>query len=69
VVSGLFPPFTLLALAAAPLALRVYNGIRANYGSPYALMGVMAANVSLHLFVGLGLLAGYVLAILVAALS
>jgi 1,4-dihydroxy-2-naphthoate octaprenyltransferase len=31
VVAGLFPPFTLLALAAAPLAVRVYNGIRANY--------------------------------------
>ncbi len=69
VVTGLFPPFTLLALAAAPLAVRVYNGIRANYSSPYALMGVMATNVSLHLFAGLGLLAGYVIAIVVAALA
>jgi 1,4-dihydroxy-2-naphthoate octaprenyltransferase len=69
VVSGLFPPFTLLALAAAPLAVRVYNGIRAKYESPYALMGVMATNVSLHLYVGLGLLAGYVIAILLVALA
>jgi 1,4-dihydroxy-2-naphthoate octaprenyltransferase len=69
VVVGLFPPFTLLALAAAPLALRVYDGIRANYTSPYALMGVMAINVSLHLFVGVGLLAGYVIAILVGAFA
>ena len=68
VVTGLFPPFTLLALAAAPLALRVYNGIRANYSSPYALMSFMAANVNLHLFVGLGLLGGYVIAILAGAL-
>jgi 1,4-dihydroxy-2-naphthoate polyprenyltransferase len=69
VVAGLFPPFTLLALAAVPLALRVYDGIRANYSSPYALMSFMAANVNLHLFVGLGLLAGYAIAIGVAALA
>ena len=69
VVTGLFPPFTLLALAAAPLALRVYNGIRTNYSSPYALMSFMAVNVNLHLFVGLGLLGGYVIAILVGALA
>jgi 1,4-dihydroxy-2-naphthoate octaprenyltransferase len=69
VLAGLFPPFTLLALAAAPLALRVYRGIRANYSSPYALMGVMAVNVNLHLFVGVGLLTGYVIAIVVAALA
>lgn len=69
VVAGLLPPFTLLALAAVPLALRVYRGIRTNYSSPYALMTFMAANVNLHLFVGLGLLAGYAIAIVVAALA
>jgi 1,4-dihydroxy-2-naphthoate octaprenyltransferase len=68
-LAGLFPPFTLLALAAAPLAVRVYRGIRAFYSNPYALMGVMAVNVNLHLFVGLGLLAGYVVAIVAAALG
>jgi 1,4-dihydroxy-2-naphthoate octaprenyltransferase len=69
VVAGVLPPFTLLALAAAPLALTVYRGIRANYSSPYALMSVMAVNVNLHLFAGLGLLAGYVVAIVVGALA
>jgi hypothetical protein len=59
----------LLALAAAPIALRVYEGIRANYSSPYAVMSVMALNVNLHLLVGVGLLVGYVIAILVGALT
>jgi 1,4-dihydroxy-2-naphthoate octaprenyltransferase len=66
VVGGLLPPFTLLALAALPLAFRVHRGIGANYASPYALMAFMGANVTLHLYVGLGLLAGYVIAILLA---
>ncbi len=68
-LAGLFPPFTLLALAAVPLAFRVYRGIRANYSSPYALMSSMAVNVNLHLFVGLGLLAGYAIAIVATALA
>lgn len=63
VVAGLLPPFTLLALAAAPLVLRVYRGIRQNYTSPYALMAFMGVNVTLHLYVGLLLLAGYAIAI------
>jgi 1,4-dihydroxy-2-naphthoate octaprenyltransferase len=63
VVADLLPPFTLLALAAAPLALRVYRGIREHYTSPYALMACMGINVTLHLYVGLLLLAGYAVAI------
>jgi 1,4-dihydroxy-2-naphthoate polyprenyltransferase len=68
VVVGLLPPFTLLALATAPLALRVYRGIRENYGSPYALMAFMGVNVTLHLYVGLLLLAGYAVAIVLMLL-
>ena len=68
-VGGLLPPFTLLALAAAPLVLRVYRGIRQYYTSPYALMAFMGANVALHLYVGLLLLAGYAVAILTALLT
>ena len=68
VMAGLLPPFTLLALAAAPLVLRVYRGIRQNYSSPYALMAFMGVNVTLHLFVGLLLLAGYAIAIVMTLL-
>ena len=68
VAGGLLPPFTLLALAALPLVFRVYRGIVANYSSPYTLMAFMGVNVSLHLYVGLGLLAGYVIAIVLAML-
>jgi 1,4-dihydroxy-2-naphthoate octaprenyltransferase len=68
VAGGLLPPFTLLALAALPLVLRVYRGIAANYSSPYTLMAFMGVNVNLHLAVGLGLLAGYVIAIVLAML-
>ena len=63
VLVGLLPPFTLLALAVLPIALRVYRGIGQHYNSPYTLMAVMGSNVSLHLYVGLLLLAGYLIAI------
>lgn len=65
VLAGLLPPFTLLALAVVPLAFRIHQGIRQHYNSPYTLMAVMGANVSLHLYVGLLLLAGYLIAIVV----
>ncbi|MEP7040208.1 MAG: prenyltransferase [Chloroflexota bacterium] len=68
VLTGLLAPATLLALAVLPLVFRVYAGIRQHYASPYALMSVMGTNVSLHLFVGLLLLAGYLITIALAAL-
>ena len=68
VVAGLLAPATLLALAVLPLVFRVHAGIRQNYSSPYALMSVMGTNVNLHLRVGLLLLAGYLIAIAMAAL-
>jgi 1,4-dihydroxy-2-naphthoate octaprenyltransferase len=69
VIGGLLPPFTLLSLAVVPLALRVHQGIRQHYNSPYTLMAVMGANVSLHLFAGLLLLVGYAIAIAVRLAS
>jgi 1,4-dihydroxy-2-naphthoate octaprenyltransferase len=69
VMGGLLPVPTLLALVAAPLAWRVYGGMRQFYGQPYALMSVMGTNIKLHLYVGLLLLAGYLVAILARLLS
>ena len=69
VVGGLLPPFTLLSLAVVPLAFRVHQGIRQHYHSPYTLMAVMGANVTLHLYVGLLLLVGYVFAIVVGRMT
>jgi 1,4-dihydroxy-2-naphthoate octaprenyltransferase len=63
VIGGLLPLPTLLALLAAPLAWKVYGGLRRFYLQPYALMSYMGVNVNLHLAVGVLLLAGYLLAI------
>ena len=60
---------TLIALAALPLALRVHDGIRVHYNSPYTLMAVMGQNVNLNLVVGGLLLVGYVVTIVVMALT
>jgi 1,4-dihydroxy-2-naphthoate octaprenyltransferase len=65
---GLLAPASLLAVAAIPLVFRVYRGIGEHYASPYALMSVMATNVSVHLLVGVLLIAGYVVTIIGAAL-
>jgi 1,4-dihydroxy-2-naphthoate octaprenyltransferase len=59
VIGGVLPWPTLLALAAVPLAVQVYTGIQEHYNSPYTLMAVMGVNVKLHLYVGLLMLAGY----------
>ena len=63
VLAAVLPAGTLIALAAMPLALRVYAGIRTHYESPYELMPVMGRNVQLHLATGLLLFVGYLLAI------
>jgi 1,4-dihydroxy-2-naphthoate octaprenyltransferase len=54
---------TVIALATIPLAVRVTRGIRESYENPYALMPSMASNIKLHLYTGLLLLAGYLVAI------
>jgi 1,4-dihydroxy-2-naphthoate octaprenyltransferase len=53
----------LVAQATIPLAVKVVRGIRLNYEDPYALMPTMAANIKLHLYTGLLLFAGYLVAI------
>lgn len=62
-VLGLIPRPCILALATIPLARKVTRGLRTSYDDPYALMPAMAANIQLHLFTGLLLFAGYVVAI------
>jgi 1,4-dihydroxy-2-naphthoate octaprenyltransferase len=59
------PWWTLVALVTVPMARSVYQGICANYDQPYALMPAMQTNIGLHLFTGLLLVAGYVVAALV----
>jgi len=63
VVSGVTPAWTLLALATLPLAWRVWRGLRAHYGEPYALMPTMQSNIVLHLLTGLLLVIGYVISV------
>jgi len=62
-ISGLLPRPTVVALAAFPLAVPVYRALRDSYESPYVLMPAMAKNIQLHVAAGLGLVVGYVMAI------
>lgn len=64
-VSGVMPIWTLLALLAAPLALRVRRGLADHYDEPYSLMPALASNIAVHLVAGLGLVAGYLVHIAV----
>jgi 1,4-dihydroxy-2-naphthoate octaprenyltransferase len=63
-ITGLTPRPTIIALAAAPLALTVYRALRESYDSPYALMPAMGKNIQLHLATGVLLILGYVIAII-----
>ena len=69
VAAGLLPWPTLVALAAVPLVLRVHQGLKVHYDSPYTLMAVMGANVNINLIVGGLLLAAYVATIVAMRLS
>jgi 1,4-dihydroxy-2-naphthoate octaprenyltransferase len=60
VIAGWLPVPALLVLLAAPLAWRVYVGIRASYDQAYALMPVMATNIKVHLVTGVVLFLTYV---------
>jgi len=62
--TGVTPWWTLIALAAAPFALRTIRGLRDHYDEPYALIPAMQANIALHLVTGLLFIAGYVIAVL-----
>jgi 1,4-dihydroxy-2-naphthoate octaprenyltransferase len=63
-VAGLTVRPTIIALAAAPLALPVYRALKESYDSPYALMPAMAKNIQLHLATGVLLILGYVISII-----
>ena len=62
-VSGLLARPTVVALLAAPLSLKVRRGLTDSYDDPYALMPSLGVGVNLHLYTGLLLIAGYVIAI------
>ena len=64
-VGGIIARPTLIALAAFPLALPVYRGLRDHYDSPYELMPRMERNIQLHAAVGFLLIVGYIVAIVV----
>ena len=68
VAGGLLPWPAIIAVAAVPLALRVHQGLKIHYDSPYTLMAVMGANVKLNLVVGGLLLASYLATIAVNVL-
>jgi 1,4-dihydroxy-2-naphthoate octaprenyltransferase len=63
VAVGVMPWPTLLALLSLPLVFQVHRGIEQHYDSPYTLMAFMGTNVKLHLYTGLLLLAGYLVAL------
>jgi 1,4-dihydroxy-2-naphthoate octaprenyltransferase len=63
VAGGLLPIPALLILLAIPIAMRVHSGLDRFYDNPYALMDTMAANIRLHMVVGLLLFVAYLLTI------
>jgi 1,4-dihydroxy-2-naphthoate octaprenyltransferase len=69
VAVGILPVTALVALLAAPLALRVRAGLDPNYDNPYGLMAVMGVNIRLHLYVGLLLLGAYAVVLLAGAVA
>jgi 1,4-dihydroxy-2-naphthoate octaprenyltransferase len=63
-VAGILPRPTIIALATIPMAIKVSRALRRDYEAPYALMfSAMGTNIKLHLFTGLLLFAGYLVAI------
>ena len=69
VAGGILPITALLALLAVPLLLRVRAGLEPNYENPYGLMAVMGANVKVHTWVGLLLIAAYAAVLVAAAIA
>jgi 1,4-dihydroxy-2-naphthoate octaprenyltransferase len=69
VVVGLLPVPALAVLLTIPLARRVRDGLAPNYDNPYGLMAIMGVNIRLHLYVGLLLIAAYVVVLVVGAVS
>jgi 1,4-dihydroxy-2-naphthoate octaprenyltransferase len=65
-ISGLMARPTIIALLTIPMAKKVYWGLKAHYDSPYELMASLGVGVNLHLYTGMLLIAGYVIAIIAA---
>lgn len=62
VALGILPWPTLLGLLTVRLAYQTFEGLRAHYDSPYQLMPYLGKNVKLHLYTGLLLVLGMLLA-------
>jgi len=52
-----------------PLALQVSRGLEPNYDNPYGLMAIMGVNIKVHLYVGLLLIAAYLIVLVSGALA
>ena len=66
-VTGLIARPAIIALVTIPLAVRCVRGLRRDYDDPYALMfSTMGKNIQLHLYTGLLLFVGYLVAIIAA---
>jgi 1,4-dihydroxy-2-naphthoate polyprenyltransferase len=63
-VTGFIPRPTIIALATIPVFRKALKGVRQHYESPYELMPFLGTNIQLHLFTGLLLFAGYLIAII-----
>jgi 1,4-dihydroxy-2-naphthoate octaprenyltransferase len=68
-ITGVIPRPTIIALATIPVFLKALKGVRAHYESPYELMPFLGTNIQLHLFTGLLLFAGYLVAIIAGNIS
>jgi 1,4-dihydroxy-2-naphthoate polyprenyltransferase len=63
-VVGIIPRPCLIALATIPMAIKVSGALRRDYDNPYVLMfSAMGPNIKVHLYTGLLLFAGYLIAI------
>ncbi len=65
----LLPIWALVALATIPMAIGIARALDRYYDSPYELMAHLGTNVQLHLYTGLLLVGGYVVADLIAHLA
>jgi 1,4-dihydroxy-2-naphthoate octaprenyltransferase len=68
-VTLLLPIWSLAALITIPMAIGIARALERYYDSPYELMSHLGTNVQLHLYTGLLLVGGYVLADLIAHLA
>lgn len=69
VLAGLLPIPTLVALLPLPLVGRVRDGLTTFYDQPYGLMAFLDINIRVHMYVGVLLLAAYVLTIALMSLA